>query len=296
MEPGEREVVGAGGVRLAVHDHGGDGPAVVAMHGGRSTLRDWDVVARRLDRRVRLVVLDLRGHGRSEASDDFTPRALVSDVEAVIEALALDDPVVIGHSMGGMIAAHFGQRHPGCRMVMNIDGHHGRLPSQSQADWDELAQQRREQLVAIEHPRESGDDAWFEHQLQMWASEAAQAGANWAHIEPGVRRSFERDDEGVWRRRPSVDWMMRVYEAEVDGWTMFDTYQAVRCPFTFVKCTVTSDGASGRQEMLRSDLADLAAARENMRLVEADTDHMGVMFRGAALIAELVLEAAGAPA
>lgn len=54
----------------------------------------------------RLVFFDLRGHGRSQPKGDldFTIENLAGDIEAVIEDSELDEVVLVGHSIGGMIA------------------------------------------------------------------------------------------------------------------------------------------------------------------------------------------------
>lgn len=54
----------------------------------------------------RLVFFDLRGHGRSQPKGDldFTIENLARDIEAVIEDSELDEVVLVGHSIGGMIA------------------------------------------------------------------------------------------------------------------------------------------------------------------------------------------------
>ena len=53
----------------------------------------------------RLVFFDLRGHGRSQPKGelDFTIENLARDIEAVIEDSELDEVVLVGHSIGGMI-------------------------------------------------------------------------------------------------------------------------------------------------------------------------------------------------
>ncbi|GEO83993.1 MULTISPECIES: alpha/beta hydrolase [Alphaproteobacteria] len=57
------------------------------------------------------VALDLRGHGDSEGNLRLaTLNGYIADVAAV--AASLTDPVVIGHSMGGLIAQHYATRHP----------------------------------------------------------------------------------------------------------------------------------------------------------------------------------------
>ncbi len=59
------------------------------------------------------IAVDLRGHGDSEwsRSGDYTLDAHVSDVRAVVEALSLGRPFVVGHSLGGLVAVKFAAQH-----------------------------------------------------------------------------------------------------------------------------------------------------------------------------------------
>lgn len=62
-----------------------------------------------------VVYLDHRGQGRSDAREDSTGWDLdtwADDVVGFCEALAIQDPVVLGHSFGGFVAIHYAARHP----------------------------------------------------------------------------------------------------------------------------------------------------------------------------------------
>lgn len=62
----------------------------------------------------RLVFYDLRGHGRSQPKGDarYLIATLASDLGAVIDDCGLDEVVLVGHSVGGMIAMELCHRHP----------------------------------------------------------------------------------------------------------------------------------------------------------------------------------------
>ncbi|MFD9957631.1 alpha/beta fold hydrolase [Amycolatopsis sp. NPDC058986] len=112
-----------GEVPLHVVDHGGTGRPIVLLHGGDRSSADWTEIAGRLSALgYRPVALDLRGHGRTPAAT-WSWELVLSDVAAVTDALHLVRPAVVGHSLGGMIAALWAAEHPGCPLAVNLDGH-----------------------------------------------------------------------------------------------------------------------------------------------------------------------------
>jgi pimeloyl-ACP methyl ester carboxylesterase len=110
--PRHLTVPGAGGVRLHALDWGGDGAPALFLHGGQLTAQTWDYVCLGLRTQVRAVALDLRGHGDSDRSKDYSFDSHVADVEAVLDALAWPKVHLVGMSYGGFIAAHFAAAAP----------------------------------------------------------------------------------------------------------------------------------------------------------------------------------------
>jgi pimeloyl-ACP methyl ester carboxylesterase len=106
-EPVTRWIETSDGVRLRALDWGGNGPPVVLLHGGALTARTWDYVAAGLRAAWRLVALDLRGHGESGWSEDYSPARMGRDAVEAVEALRLERPHVAGMSLGGLAAAEF---------------------------------------------------------------------------------------------------------------------------------------------------------------------------------------------
>lgn len=93
-----------------------DAPVVVMLHGFTGSKENWYPVARELRGRYRLVVPDLPGWGESERIDgaDYGFLAQGERVAQFIRAVAPERSVVLlGHSMGGGIAALTAARHPG---------------------------------------------------------------------------------------------------------------------------------------------------------------------------------------
>lgn len=106
------EVVTPDGARLHVVARG-QGPTIVLVHGLSLDVRTWFKQFDDLPRRgYRVVAFDQRGHGRSTVgSDGFSVPALGRDVGSVLEAVAVRDGILVGHSMGGVGAmAHVSGR------------------------------------------------------------------------------------------------------------------------------------------------------------------------------------------
>jgi pimeloyl-ACP methyl ester carboxylesterase len=90
------------GLRLHYTRTGGDKLPVVLAHGFSDDGLCWTPVAEVLESDYDLIMVDARGHGRSDAPEEGSKRTdMASDLRCVIEALGLRRPAVIGHSMGG---------------------------------------------------------------------------------------------------------------------------------------------------------------------------------------------------
>lgn len=91
------------GLKLHYYRTGGDKPALVLAHGITDDGLCWLSVAEALAAEYDIVMVDARGHGKSDApADGYTLRNLGSELAALVYALGLQKPVVLGHSMGAI--------------------------------------------------------------------------------------------------------------------------------------------------------------------------------------------------
>ena len=96
------------GVRLA-YTQCGQGADVVFLHGWMCNRTFWQRQCRELaGRNFRCTAVDFRGHGDSEApAAGYSIEQLAGDLSAVMAALGIGPAVIVGHSMGGMVAQRF---------------------------------------------------------------------------------------------------------------------------------------------------------------------------------------------
>ncbi|WP_330468795.1 alpha/beta hydrolase [Streptomyces longwoodensis] len=111
------------GARLMYDDEGprdGGGVPLVFVHGWTANRHRWDHQVAHFAERRRVVRLDLRGHGDSGGAGVRTIGELARDVVALLDHLGIERCVLVGHSMGGMIAQTVALEHPGRveRMVL----------------------------------------------------------------------------------------------------------------------------------------------------------------------------------
>ncbi|MCB1109392.1 MAG: alpha/beta hydrolase [Chlamydiia bacterium] len=100
------ETYKANGIHLHYLRTGGDKPPVVLLHGLMLSGACWTPLARELKENYDVIMPDTRGHGNSSAPNHgYRYDTLASDVLGLIEALKLSNPILLGHSMGGMTAA-----------------------------------------------------------------------------------------------------------------------------------------------------------------------------------------------
>ena len=99
-----------GPARLHLLDYGGSGVPLVIVPGITSPAITMDFVARELTDLARPIVVDVRGRGLSDSGGSYTLADYASDTLAVLDGL--EDPVVLGHSMGARIAAATAVRRP----------------------------------------------------------------------------------------------------------------------------------------------------------------------------------------
>lgn len=138
-EVGEASVAGA---CIQYRAWGPSGAAgVVLVHGGAAHSRWWDHIGPLIDPALRVVALDLSGHGDSDRRPEYSFDVWADETVAVAEVAGMaPHPVIVGHSMGGQVALRAAARY-GSRLlgVLAIDSPVVDLTPEEQAARDRQA-------------------------------------------------------------------------------------------------------------------------------------------------------------
>ncbi len=97
--------------RMAYTDSDGSGHSLLFLHGTGCDSRDWKSVIEQLPRYQRHITLDFRGHGQSSVpTEPFTLANLADDVLHLTNAIGIQEVILVGHSLGGMVAMEVARR------------------------------------------------------------------------------------------------------------------------------------------------------------------------------------------
>jgi len=90
----------------------GSGKPLIVVHGLFGSAVNWQSIGLRLSQDWTVFALDLRNHGDSPSSADFSYDALVQDLQGFMEQQHIEKAILLGHSLGGKIVMAFADRFP----------------------------------------------------------------------------------------------------------------------------------------------------------------------------------------
>src|SRR5687767_8021988 len=94
-----------GGVALAYDEQGQGSPPILLVHGWSCDHRYVAPQVEQFSQKHRTIAVDLRGHGESDAPhQEYTMSAFADDLAWLCRELRVEKPIVVGHSMGAVIA------------------------------------------------------------------------------------------------------------------------------------------------------------------------------------------------
>ena len=101
-------------MKLYYRQTGETGTPIIILHGVFGSSDNWLTISKSIaEHNHRVFLVDQRNHGRSPRSEVFNYNAMASDLQEFITEHQLEQPVVIGHSMGGKTVMQFAMDYPG---------------------------------------------------------------------------------------------------------------------------------------------------------------------------------------
>lgn len=85
---------------------------MVLLHGASANGSTWREFAASFADRWHVVAPDQRGHGRSPRADDYSFDLFADDLHGLLDAFGVERAVLVGHSMGGVAAYRYAEKHP----------------------------------------------------------------------------------------------------------------------------------------------------------------------------------------
>lgn len=159
----------------------GHGPVVVLVHGLGSNANQWLPVARDLARDHRVVLVELPGHGQAPIATPFALEQATLALDRAIEEQSPDPVVLVGHSVGGMVAVTEALRAPHrVRSLVLVET--ALKPQMSEAERDTL-------LASFDHDWQGTLHAVY----SSFGRDSAQGEALWAqasHVERATMRAW----------------------------------------------------------------------------------------------------------
>jgi pimeloyl-ACP methyl ester carboxylesterase len=107
------ETVQAGSVKLHYVRDGGNGEAVIMLHGFPQTWTAWKKVMPLMSEKHDVIAVDLRGVGGSDKpKDGYDKKTSAQDIKNLMDTLSIKQAHIVGHDIGGMIAYAFAAQFP----------------------------------------------------------------------------------------------------------------------------------------------------------------------------------------
>jgi N-formylmaleamate deformylase len=252
------------GLRIHYTRTGGDKPPLLLSHGFSDDGLCWTPVVEQFARDFDAIMVDTRGHGRSDGPETgYSYAAYADDLHGVITALGLRRPAVLGHSMGAATALALAGLYPDAPGAILLEDPPAfwldMRPEPEEVDmWQtrqrawitKLKRQTREELIATKHA-ESPD--WSEAELGPWADSK-------------LRLSFN---------------VLNLDHTAIPDWQALA--RRVACPALLITADpalgaiVDSAGAAALQELVpQLQVAQIAGAGHNIRRERFD-DYLAVV-------------------
>ena len=207
MNKWQDDFVAANGIQLHYWRTGGDKPPLVLSHGITDSGLCWAREAAILQADYDVIMVDARGHGLSDRPEDgYLPGDHAADLAGLIEALGLDRPRIMGHSMGAMTSALMAFERPDLvsRVVLEDPPFRDPALSDTPTNANEMAEWRErlalQQTLPTEEIIAAGKEVnpgWSEEVFGPWAEAKKQVSLNVFGYRLGVAAVWQEAAAGL---------------------------------------------------------------------------------------------------
>ncbi|MFY0519716.1 alpha/beta fold hydrolase [Lysinibacillus sp. UGB7] len=219
----EQLLVDVGGRNLAVTLDGQGDNTIVFLHGLTGQQHNFYHLVQLLKADFKTVSVDLAGRGESDPSETSSVLQHAKDVAILLENLAIDEPILIGHSMGAFITSIIASEHPHVKGAVYLDGACQIDPA--------LSAVLQPSLGRLEKTYLSKEQYLLEMQ-QLYT----MLGITWSEeIEQSVMYEVIETD-GIWKSRMHV----QNINEDIEGFVEYDpkaVAEKVTCPVLLVMAT-----------------------------------------------------------
>jgi pimeloyl-ACP methyl ester carboxylesterase len=187
----------ANGIRIHYWRSGGNRPPMVMAHGSSDDGLCWTNLAKEIQDGYDIIMFDARGHGLSDPPTPSDPADVqVEDLAALIRALKLERPILMGHSMGSASVAQFAARYPDVpRAVILEDPALVRPATPATGTTPPTVEQRQATILARNNMSEQelvagcmkNSPKWGQSECEFWAPSKRRHHPGTAAIGTGAR-------------------------------------------------------------------------------------------------------------
>lgn len=259
-----------------------DLPPILLLHGLASAARIWDFVAPLLaERGYTVTALDQRGHGESDKPDtgyDFA--TIVADAAAAMKALAIEQPILVGHSWGAMVALQYAATHTrNVTALVLVDGATNQFSLRP--NWS-----REQAMIDLAPPRFAGTP----RETFLSYFRTGPLGQQWTpQLEDSILHIVQLREDDTVAPRLDFEKHLQIIEAMWDQ-PLFDLYSQVLCPIKIIVAEQqpTTEAQEMYMRLRQQGITRIQTLRPDVRVVHMpDTIHDIPLQRPAQLAGEI---------
>jgi len=167
-------------MKLAFREYGA-GPPMIILHGLFGQSDNWNTLAKNFgEKGFRVFAIDQRNHGLSPHSDNWSYELMADDLKEFIEEHRLDNPILVGHSMGGKTVLFFEKKYPNvAKKIVIVDmaareypAHHASvLEALHAVDFEKITSRKEADVAMSEYINDFGTKQFLLKNI-YWKDEA----------------------------------------------------------------------------------------------------------------------------